>query len=342
MIADTLRTTLNQYLGYTKTSPKGWHTRNCMLCHLAGESRDTRHRFGIKFASDGIGLHCFNCGFEARWCEGEEISHKFRIFLREIGVPNDIIQRLVFEAYKEKHSLGNPTEIAIVGKAQKAWKEISLPDNTMRMTEWLECGCDDSNLIRAADYAIGRKFHNLDELYWTPNTSMALHRRIILPFTYENKIVGYTARWIGQPPNKKVPKYINNIPKDYVYNLDNQTNDRRYVILIEGVFDARAVDGISTTNNEISKEQIEIINSLDREVIVCPDRDKAGYKFVKTAIQQNWAVSFPRWDDGIKDASQASEKYGRILTTQSIIESAETNKMKIELKWKMEGYSKHE
>jgi hypothetical protein len=50
----------------------------------------------------------------------------------------------------------------------------------------------------------------------------------------------------------------------------------------------------------------------------------------------NWGVSYPKWDIDIKDASAAAEKYGRLLTTHSIIDSAVYGKEAIELKWKIE------
>ena len=29
-----------------------------------------------------------------------------------------------------------------------------------------------------------------------------MNRRVIIPFTYKNEVVGYTARWIGTPQKK--------------------------------------------------------------------------------------------------------------------------------------------
>lgn len=104
------------------------------------------------------------------------------------------------------------------------------------------------------------------------------------------------------------------------------------MILTEGVLDAWVVDGISILG-EITRSKIDIINSLQKQIIVCPDRDKKGYDLVKTAIDNKWAVSFPKWDIYIKDAAKAAEKYGRLLTTHSIIASAIHGKDKIRLTW---------
>ena len=68
---------------------------------------------------------------------------------------------------------------------------------------------------------------------------------------------------------------------------------------------------------------------------VVPDRDKKGWDLVKAAIDNGWSVSFPKWKQFIKDAAHASEIYGRLLTTHSIISSEISGKEKIELNWKI-------
>jgi len=52
---------------------------------------------------------------------------------------------------------------------------------------------------------------------------------------------------------------------------------------------------------------------------------------VNTAVKRGWAVSFPEWEDDIKDASDAVERYGRLFTVRSILESVETSGTKIKI-----------
>ena len=107
------------------------------------------------------------------------------------------------------------------------------------------------------------------------------------------------------------------------------------MLVTEGVLDAWCVDGVSVLG-EIGQEKVDIINRLQKEVIVCPDRDKKGYDLVNVSIENGWSVAFPKWDSDIKDAAKASEKYGRLLTTHSIISTAVSGKEKIQLKWDIE------
>jgi len=148
--------------------------------------------------------------------------------------------------------------------------------------------------------------------------------------------VGYTSRLCYNVADKSIPKYYQQCPNDFVYNLDHQDDRlRKYTLVNEGVLDAWTVDGISILG-EIGQAKVDIINRLQKQVIVCPDRDKKGHDLVETAIENNWAVSFPKWNSKIKDACQAAEIYGRLLTTHSIISSAVSGKEMIQLKWEIE------
>jgi DNA primase len=173
-------------------------------------------------------------------------------------------------------------------------------------------------------------------LYWTPKKDGHLtNKRVIIPFTYDNKIVGYTGRLCIEPPNKSISKYINKFPVDYIYNIDaNRSHLRNTILITEGVIDAYLMDGISTCGNTISQAQIDYINSLKKRVIVCPDFDKDGYVLVEVAVKNGWEVSIPNWKREIKDAAQASLVYGRILTLESILSSTESSLIAINLKWK--------
>jgi DNA primase len=77
--------------------------------------------------------------------------------------------------------------------------------------------------------------------------------------------------------------------------------------------------------------QAEVIETLDRDIIVVPDRDKAGIVMVNAALRYGWSVAFPEWETGIKDVADAVAKYGQLFTMRSILNSVQTNKLKIQL-----------
>lgn len=311
-----------------------------MLCHTRGESPDTRGRFGIRFEPDGkIAVHCFNCSFKAAFHPSQTLTKNFKTFLKEIGIAGQDIQKIDFELFREKNDVESK-DIKLKGIVTKSWKEKALPEQAMSLMEWLKHDCNDRDFLRAVNYALSRGFTDLSHLYWTPEKWKMFNKRVILPFRFKNKIVGYTGRFVGNPPSKEITKYFNIMPNDYIYNLDNQYDfDREFIIISEGVFDAYFTDGISPSGNTLNDDHVRLIRSIGKKVIVCPDKDKNGSQLVQTAIENDWAVAFPEWEKGIKDPTAAVEKYGRILTVKSIIDSRESNPTTIQLKWK---FSKNE
>jgi hypothetical protein len=310
-----------------------------MLCHLRGESVDRRSRFAIKFENENILTHCFNCRFKATFSPNKTLSKNFQIFLNELGIPKYDIDKINFELYKTQSNIKAAEQIKLKGATTASWKTVKLPSESQSLMTWLENGCNDVNFLKVVEYAIARKFTNLHDLYWTPTVSkFEYEQRLVLPFYYRGKLVGYTGRFADNTITTSAlrPKYINTMPDHYVYNLDHQSAyERKYVILCEGVFDAYFTDGICAIGNTLHEEQIAMINRLGKTIIVCPDKDKDGGALVKHAIANGWGVCFPRWGDDIKDAAKAVETFGRILTVQSILDSVEFNPITIELTWKL-------
>ncbi len=342
MIIDTLRDAILSNVGPLKQAPKGWQKRNCPLCHTQGHSADTRHRFGIQFNPTSIALNCFNCGFSAAYTEDKELSKSFKFFLKQINIDDEFIKQVEFQIFKQKNNIQTiregEVEVDIETKFKtlfSKWKTTHLPPDSLSVTDWLEAGLTDTNFLNVVNYALDRQIFNLDEFYWCPSTSHNLNQRLIIPYYYKSKIVGFTSRLSYDTDGKSIPKYYQQSPADFVYNLDSQQDYmRKYVIVNEGVLDAWTTDGVGILG-ETTQPKIDIINRLQKDVIVSPDRDKKGWNLVKAAIDNDWAVSFPKLEDGIKDAAQATVKYGRLLTTHSILASAVHGREKIELNWKI-------
>ena len=304
-----------------KSTPSGWTSFNAPCCHHRGEKADKRKRGGILTNDDGFQYHCFNCGFKAGWTPGKLLSKNTRDFFRWLGVPDADITKCAMEALKSRDEIQQapvPKHFVIEPR--------ELPPNSMPVLELLENGCTDTDFLDAVEYILNRKI-DLDwfDFYWTDEPGYK--DRIIVPFYLEGKIVGYTGRKIREGS----PKYLTHISPGYVFNIDNQTDDRQYVIVVEGQFDAIAIDGVAIGHNEPNEAQIARISQLGKTVIVVPDQDKPGAKMIQTALQQGWTVSLPEWGDDVKDVADAVKKYGRIYTLFTILQYRETNEIKIKL-----------
>ena len=161
--------------------------------------------------------------------------------------------------------------------------------------------------------------------------SLGYRDRLIIPFYYEKRIVGWSARTIIAD---KQPKYLTETQPGYVYGLDEQGHNKVFAIVCEGPVDAIHIDGCALTGSEIGDQQALLINRLAKDIYIVPDRDKAGSKLIEAAIERGWGVSLPEWDADINDIGDAVAKYGRLYTLYSITSAAETSPLKIRLRAK--------
>jgi hypothetical protein len=304
-----------------RRSPSGWLSFNAVCCHHRGESPDTRGRGGLMTSPDGsISYHCFNCQFKISYRPGWHLGYRFRRWLSWLGADDNLVQRLVIEAVRVRDIVGEPTETQETIEVK--FTPRALPDDVRLVDE------DPVALAYCQSRAI-----DLDRypLLVSQRREYNLNRRVIVPFTWRGDLIGYTARtW---EPNIK-PKYHSQYEANYVYNMDQQKPDAKFVCVVEGPFDAMSIDGVAVLSNECSEQQADIIDTLNREIILVPDRDRAGARLIDAAIAYGWAVSFPIWHETCKDVNEAVVRYGRLFVLKSILDSRETSRLKIELKRK--------
>ena len=338
-VEEILKETISQHIGPLKQTPSGWKKRNCPLCHLRGQSADKRERFGIIEVEGGMNVNCFNCGFTTGWRPQSQLGDKMVFLLTALGVPDEDVKRLKFEAFREASNIKSK-EFKLKGSITAKWHEIDLVENCHPMRFWLDNNCEDPDFIKALTYTDSRDILDLDKIYWTPSKKRMFNKRFIFPFFYKGKIVGYTGRLSGKPPNKNVPKYLSEMPQSYIYGLDDQEG-KEFIVVNEGMIDAMVTDGIGVLHNKINADQVTLINNLPGQKILCPDRDKDGDELIEIAIENKWFVAFPNWGrnkDGepIKDAAEAVEHFGHLLTLKSIVATREKDAHAIRMKRKLD------
>jgi len=306
-----------------KTTPSGWTSFNAPCCHHNGESPDTRGRGGLTANPDGsVSFHCFNCNFKASYQPGRHLTFKFRKLLKWLGADDTDIKRLVIEAIRVRELVA-PEEVKQEAEEEKIdFKVRDLPEDAVNLVAL-------DYVHPALEYCVARKI-DLDKyaFYATRQEQYNLHKRIIIPFVWQGRTIGYTARAIEE--NVK-PKYHSSYEPNFVFNINNQLPDSKFVIVCEGPFDAMSIDGVAVLNNECNETQADIIESLGREVIVVADKDRAGAKMINNAIEYGWTVSFPVWLETCKDVNEAVVKYGKLFVLKTILDAKQTSKLKIEL-----------
>jgi hypothetical protein len=311
-----------------KHTPSGWTSFNAPCCHHNGQGADTRQRGGLIANPDGgVSYHCFNCGFKASWQPGRNVSKGLRRLLIWLGVPDDTINKLTIAVMQENEGIAVKQQLIDI----PTFNTVPLPDDAVDIAEYL--GASNSvtkHLSEVVAYMQGRELYLEDyKFFWSP--SMGYRDRLIVPFYNEGNVVGWTARTVQAD---KKPKYLSEQQPGYVFNLDSQGPEKTFCILTEGPIDAIHIEGIALLGSEIKDQQALLINRLNREVIVLPDRDDAGKKLVEQAIDFGWGVSMPEWKPGIKDVNDAVLEYGKLYTLYSIVNAAETSPLKIRLRAK--------
>ena len=324
----------------TKVSPKGWIHSNAVCCVHNGESKDTRGRGGFKLdeMTGGIVYSCFNCGFKTGYTPGKTLFHKTRKLLTWMGANSNDINRMVIEALRIK-DLETYVHVTPKEHEEVTFKKRELPEEAVSFLQWIAWfelkGNEDypRGLVKAVEYSAERlgDLTKMPELYWSESKNHAMDRRVIIPFTWKGKTVGYTARTFSESIK---PKYYMEVDSNYVFGIDRLIDDSEFVLVFEGPIDALLMNGLAVLSNSISAEQADIIEGLGKKVIIVPDMNSTGIPLIDAAAHYGWSVSFPEWDHDIKDAGEAVQRYGKLFTLKSIISNIATTKLKIELQKK--------
>lgn len=306
-----------------RSNPSGWTSFNAPCCQHRGHNPDTRKRAGVRFDT-GIVYNCFNCKFTASWQPGRPLSERFKNLCRWMNATDHDINAMMFEALKTE-----AVNYQHVVEEKIEFAEKQLPKDTVSLIEAIESNCEPA--VAVAEYLIARGFDlaAFDYLW-----SAELPDRVVIPFTYKGKTVGWTARKIVDSK----PKYLSEQHPHFVFNVDRQLQDQKYLFVLEGPFDAISLGGVALLTNDVAEQQSRIITGLGYEVIVVPDQDRAGLVLVDRAIENGWAVAFPNWDDDVKDAADAVAKYGQLFVTVDCIMTAVSGEIKLKVaKQKMEA-----
>jgi hypothetical protein len=359
MTMNVVQDTVNNVLPARRKKTDKWISFNAVCCPHNGESADTRSRGGVINSSDGaVSYHCFNCGFKTSWRPGWNLSYKFRKLLKWLGAEENTIQYLVLEAIRIKDTVAPEEQIPATDIATVHFVPRPLPAETATIDEWatmvrLSLEYDNNGevsyeqivaacppkLLDAVDYLHKRKVDlRKYQLSISDDEAYNMHKRVIVPFTWQGEVIGYTGRSITDDVK---PKFHNSHDAGYVFGIDHQLPDAKFVIIVEGPFDAMSVDGVAVLGSHPSETQIDIIDNLSREVIVVPDFDKhvdkrgklvwPGAQLIDTALDCGWSVSFPVWRETCKDVNEAVVKYGKLFVIKSILDSVEKSRLKIEL-----------
>ena len=223
-----------------KTTPSGWTSFNAPCCQHNGNTADTRGRGGLISEGDTVSYHCFNCGYKASWQPGRPVSQKLRKLLQWMNCSDDDITRLTFDVMR----LNEGVEVAERKIELPTFETVPLPPDAVKIADITDFN---KFSIAVVEYMAARGL-NLDDTdyYWSP--SLAYRDRLIIPFYYEKRIVGWTARTVAAD---KKPKYLTEVQPGFVYGLDEQRHNKVFAIVCEGQLDALHIEGCALGDQKL-------------------------------------------------------------------------------------------
>jgi hypothetical protein len=302
-----------------KRTASGWISFNAVCCEHNGENRDRRQRGGVKQNGEDWSYHCFNCGFKASFKLGRTLGFKTRKLLNWFGVDQGTIQAINLESLKHKDMAQLMEDRSRKRVEQVKFDDVQMPEELRLLEE------TDTKYIK---YLESRAVDPGDYPYMiSPEQKGRQAERIVIPYTYEDRIVGHTARFLDD----RKPKFISEQQPGYVFGTDLQQEHWTQAIVVEGIFDALSLNCLALLHNDINDKQATLLKSLRRDITVVPDQDQAGIKLIDRAVALGFAVSMPPWTDDVKDVNDAVKRYGRLGTLITIMKARETSKIKIEM-----------
>ena len=296
---------------------RGFFSVVCKVCNDHGRKGP---RAGFKFDEESVGYNCFNCGHKAVYDPDTSTSMSDDMIkvLDAFNVPDDEWKQVLLTSMARNNQ-------GVQKNRQKSIhidiepKEIELPDHFYPLGE------DDKWSLIARDYLEFERGVNPDDYQFYLSTGQGDKQaakwkgRLIIPIYKDEKLIYYQGRALV----KMQKKYLSpSSPKDKVlYGFDKLFEDTEMPLyVVEGWFDAYAVDGVAVFGNQLSDEQIKWLNRSRRPKVVIPDRLGDGHLLANQAIDLDWSVSFP--DIGnCKDTSAAVKRFGKLYVMKSIVDN---------------------
>lgn len=323
-----LEDTIRQYITLDPATTNDWHAVLCKVCNDAGRKGK---RAGFRFDLGGVvGYHCFNCNHKAKYdpATSKHLSKAMKEVLTSFNIPADVVEQINFQALKMRELFinpsGAPTSAPILNIEPTV---VPLPSHFYPLNSagpndaWAQLACTYLELDRGVD-------PNSYPFFMAEKTGDPVldrwFKRVIIPIYKNDELIFYIGRDLT---GKNIKKYLSpSYSKEkvvYGYSeLFRQTDEPLYIV--EGWFDALAVDGVAILGNEISQAQATWLNRSNRKKVYIPDRSGNGQMAAEQALELGWSVATPginTWSKDIKDMNDAVQKYGKMFVMKSLAET---------------------
>jgi hypothetical protein len=292
---------------------RGFYSVLCKVCNDHGKKG---LRAGFKFDDLTVGYNCFNCGHSAIYDEykNDDMTDDMVKVLNGFNIPDTEWKQVLLTSM----ALRSNSPLKIKEKSEYIEiepKEIDLPKDFYRLED-----NDDKWTVIARDYLEHTREIDPDShpFYLYKGQDKKWKGRLIIPVYKDNRLIYYQGRSLVKTQKKYMSPPL---PKDKVlYGYDKLfVNPEFPLYVVEGWFDAVAVDGIAIFGNQLSKEHIKWLNRSQRSKVIIPDRFGDGQLLSDQAIKLGWSVSTPEIGS-CKDMNEAFVRFGKLYLMKTIAE----------------------
>ena len=318
----SLEDILENYVNFKSPRTNSW--RKC-YCEVCGDgSRTKGPRAGWMFKDNAVFYNCFNCGIDGSFDPSRDIplSKDMKSIFDAYGVPYKeyvLFTKKTNKTTFKKHKIIEAKELKVPNFFHK------LNDRNTEIANYAKKFLIEEKCIAPEDY----DFFIVDEI--PPNLNpeeKALAKfslaRLIIPAYKGGKMIYYQSRDVGlrESSSKYLsPKGVSKSNIFYFYDRIYQYTDKPLYVC-EGFFDAFHVNGIATMENDLSKDQIEILKRSNRNLILIPDNNGDSNKLLEIFLRNDWGVAFV--DESVKDVTESIKKFGKLKTFYDIAKSLKT------------------
>ncbi len=297
----------------------GWYP----VLHTACDHGKKGPRAAFKFEGETVVFNCFNCGHAAKYDPSEHpyLSDNMTEVMEDFNIAKSKYQQVVLNALKNHPEKKKDGEEVVVENLEP--EEISIP----KIFYFLKDAAEDDSWAKLARYYL-EEDRNVD-----PNSYPFMlshktkderlkkwHGRVIIPIYKGNKAIFYVGRDLT---GKKMKKYESpSVTRDKVihgYDILHKDYDKPLYV-VEGWFDAEAIDGVAIFGNELNETKIKILNKSRRKKVYIPDRLGDGITAAEQALDAGWAISTPNIGT-CKDMSEAVQEYGKLYVLKTLAEN---------------------
>jgi transcription elongation factor Elf1 len=274
-------------------------------CPLCGDSQKNKNkaRGYLYQVKNNTNFKCHNCG----------VNISFNNFLKQIDAV--IYKQYTFEKFKDGKTGRNFTteEPVFNFESPKFKTKLNLPKASENATAKLYL---EQRKLNPDKFYYSDKFKEwTNSLRQTFDTANKDEPRIIIPFFYQNTLVGFQGRALDPSPNKYITvMLVENAPK--IYGLD-QINREETVYVTEGPFDStfiRNAIALCGADGDISKWGVsDCVWIYDNE-----PRNAEIHSRISRAIDRGEKVVI--WPSSIRE-KDINEMVLSGLNVQSVIES---------------------